>query len=483
MGKNGKPDDGTESDDEHNERISNISVKQNEHKTDKTKNNKKYKNQNKVDQALDLPTVMNVNPRSIYNKLEEFHDFVIEHNVDCIFMSESWERPDQPLDTVISLPDHTVISNPHQRKGAGGRPALIINNNKFHVRNITQSLIEVPWGVEATWAMMTPKNISNNSIIKNTAVCSLYSKPNSKKKELLLDHINQAFNVISTKFKSGLHFILAGDTNDLKLGNIINLTSNMKQLVSGVTRLNPPAMLDPVMSTLGRFYQQPVCLPPLNPDPDSCGRPSDHFIVLMKPINALNNKSSRTHREIKVRPLPASGLKKFEHWIQNEDWADIMDEELVDKKAEILQNIILTKLDEFCPEKVRKISSDDQPFFTQELKRLHRRKRREFTKNRRSNKFLELKKKFKKKVEEEKKNFKKRMIDDVMTARDSQWYSKLKRITNYNQIKSDPVQVEEISHLSDKEQAEAIADSFSTVSNEYGSIQRDKIIIPPFSHS
>ena len=143
-------------------------------------------------------------------------------------------------------------------------------------------------------------------------------------------------------------------------------------------------MLDPVMSTLGRFYQQPVCLPPLNPDPDSCGRPSDHFIVLMKPINALNNKSSRTHREIKVRPLPASGLKKFEHWIQNEDWADIMDEELVDKKTEILQNIILTKLDEFCPEKVRKISSDDQPFFTQELKRLHRRKRREFTKNRNS---------------------------------------------------------------------------------------------------
>ena len=175
-------------------------------------------------------------------------------------------------------------------------------------------------GVGATWAMITPKNISNNSIIKNIAVCSLYSKPNSKKKELLLDHINQAFNVISTKFKSGLHFILAGDTNHLKLGNIINLTSNMKQLVSGVTRLNPPAMLDPVMSTLGRFYQQPVCLPPLNPDPDSCGRPSDHFIVLMKPINALNNKSSRTHREIKVRPLSASGLKKFKHWIQNEEW-------------------------------------------------------------------------------------------------------------------------------------------------------------------
>ena len=59
------------------------------------------------------------------------------------------------------------------------------------------------------------------------------------------------------------------------------------------------------------------------------------------------------------------------------------------------------------------------------------------------------------------------MIDNVMTAKDGQWYSKLKRITNFGQDKSDLVQVDEISHMSDKEQAEAIADSFSSISNEY----------------
>ena len=81
-------------------------------------------------QALNLPTVMNVNPRSIYNKVQEFHKFVEEEDIDCVFMSESWERPEQPLDIIINLPDHTVISNPHQRKGVGGRPALIINQQK-----------------------------------------------------------------------------------------------------------------------------------------------------------------------------------------------------------------------------------------------------------------------------------------------------------------------------------------------------------------
>ena len=123
---------------------------------------------------------MNVNPRSIYNKKEEFHTFVEEYSIDCVFMSESWERPDEPLEQIINLPNHTVISNPHQRKGVGGRPALIINHNKYHVRNITQSLVDIPWGVEATWAIISPKNITNDSSIQKIAVCSFYSKTKFK---------------------------------------------------------------------------------------------------------------------------------------------------------------------------------------------------------------------------------------------------------------------------------------------------------------
>ena len=48
------------------------------------------------------------------------------------------------------------------------------------------------------------------------------------------------------------------------------------------------------------------------------------------------------------------------------------------------------------------------------------------------------------------------MIDGVMTSGEAQWYSKLKRITNYEQTKPETIQVDEISHISDKEQADAI---------------------------
>ena len=75
------------------------------------------------------------------------------------------------------------------------------------------------------------------------------------------------------------------------------------------------------------------------------------------------------------------------------------------------------------------------------------------------------------------------MIDDVLTAGDSQWYSKLKRITNYEQMKADTVQVDEISHMPDQEQAEAIASTFSAISNEYQPVNREEIEIPPHCSS
>ena len=58
------------------------------------------------------------------------------------------------------------------------------------------------------------------------------------------------------KYKKILHWIVAGDTNDIKLDVILQLSSEMKQLVMEVTQLNPPRILDPIIATLGRYYQK-----------------------------------------------------------------------------------------------------------------------------------------------------------------------------------------------------------------------------------
>ena len=111
-------------------------------------------------------------------------------------------------------------------KGKRGRPAIIANIEKFTVENLTQQTITISWGVEAVWAVLSPKNISNASSIQKIVVGSIYCKPDSRKKTLLLDHIAEVYNLLSSKYQNGLHWIICGDTNDLKLDSILELNSN-----------------------------------------------------------------------------------------------------------------------------------------------------------------------------------------------------------------------------------------------------------------
>ena len=96
--------------------VDDIKVKNIKEKINNVLKDEKFKMSKRIEQALSLPTLCNMNPRSVYNKLEEFHTFVKEEELDVIFLSESWEREYLTLDKVIRLEDHTVISNVSQEQ-------------------------------------------------------------------------------------------------------------------------------------------------------------------------------------------------------------------------------------------------------------------------------------------------------------------------------------------------------------------------------
>jgi len=87
----------------------------------------------------------------------------------------------------------------------------------------------------------------------------------------------------------------------------------------------------------------------------------------------------------------------------------------------------MNTLNDIFPEKLRKISSDDQPWMTFKLKQLDRRKKRIFHKKRKSEKFKMLDKFFKNEVKLAKQNFYKKNIADLKTKKPGQWYSSLKK--------------------------------------------------------
>ena len=157
------------------------------------------------------------------------------------------------------------------------------------MKPLCPDVITVPVGVEAVWALITPKTRNPRSEVKHIAVCSLYYRgPKSTKRKELFDHVAESFHLLTAKYGSDLHFIIAGDTNRLNLSPILDLSSALKQVVLVPTRLHPDAILDPIITTLARFYCEPVTKPPINNDERNGGKPSDHLVVLMLPLTSVS---------------------------------------------------------------------------------------------------------------------------------------------------------------------------------------------------
>ena len=231
-----------------------------------------------------------------------------------------------------------------------------------------------------------------------------------EKKSGLLDHISDSYNLLSIKFGRGLHFIIVGDTNDLKLESILSLDTRFVQVVKNNTRLNPPAILDPVIMTLATFYQEAEDLDPLDPDPDKNGVQSDHRIPLIRPINSLNNKRSGSSRTIKVRPFPQSGIDALQEWFISQNWNLVYKAESGHEKAAVFQKLLVDILNKIFPEKTRKINTNDKPWITIKLKKLDRKRKRAYHKQRKSFKFKVLDKKFKLEAKLAKRKFYEREI-------------------------------------------------------------------------
>jgi hypothetical protein len=143
----------------------------------------------------------------------------------------------------------------------------------------------------------------------------------------------------------------------------------------------------------------------------------------------------------------------------------------------LLQSILPEKLDTFLPQKTVKFSSEDQVWATPEIKDISRKKRREYLKHRKSSKWKALEEILNEKCEIANQSFYENIVQDLKNSNPGQWYSKVKRMTSYDQLKSEQVIVESICHLSDKDQVEIVADSFSKVSNQYDEINPEKICL------
>ena len=80
-----------------------------------------------------------------------------------------------------------------------------------------------------------------------------------------------------------------------------------------------------------------------------------------------------------------------------------------------------------------------------------------------------------------KQSFLEKNIKKLRHTKPHQWYSTLKYLTNFDQLKREEPIVENIKHLSDSEQEELIVDKLARVGNSYNALNSCDVQIPVFS--
>ena len=154
----------------------------------------------------------------------------------------------------------------------------------------------------------------------------------------------------------------------------------------------------------------------------------------------------------------------------SENWNSIDSKATPTEQASELENLLLSKLDEYCPVKTMKLGMKDKPFITEDLKKLARQRNREYLKRGKTEKYLKLRNDFKKKYKIESAKYLEKTLVELRSSKPGKVYSLLKRLGSDsfdNDGNTFTLTSHEESNYSAKQSAELIAKHFAEISGEF----------------
>ena len=87
-----------------------------------------------------------------------------------------------------------------------------------------------------------------------------------------------------------------------------------------------------------------------------------------------------------------------------------------------------------------------------------------------------MKEKFAAKCKSEKAKYYEKIVSDLKASNPGKWYSKIKRMSGQDGTHSQEICVDELIGLNNKEQTEAIAEHYSSISNQFDEVQKEKFL-------
>ena len=149
------------------------------------------------------------------------------------------------------------------------------------------------------------------------------------------------------------------------------------------------------------------------------------------------------------------------------------------EQVDLVHDLFKRKVEDYFPEKIVKISNKDKPFITKELKTLDRKRKREWKKKGKSEKYKQLNKEFKEKFLKASSEYLKKNVSELKSSNPGKAARILKTYA------ANPCETEEdnyvtlTSHieenLSDEEQLDRISDYFVSIASEFPKLKYEDL--------
>ena len=152
----------------------------------------------KISDAAYLPAIATYNMRSLFLKIGNVKNDLLERGILLGFFSEIWQKLENKshkfeIERMLEGEGLKYISTAHPSGWRGA--AIIVNQEKFVLEKLN---IIIPHNLEVVWGLMKCK--AKEAKFKQILVCSFYSPPNSKKNLKLTDHLVSTLHMLSTKY-------------------------------------------------------------------------------------------------------------------------------------------------------------------------------------------------------------------------------------------------------------------------------------------
>ena len=435
---------------------------------------------NRLVEALSAPRVTLYNARSVWSKWSNLADDILMRQTDLCILTEVWEKLEnkkhqKAIESMFETSGIKYVSTPRPGARRGGGTALACSSERF---SLTKINVPIPSPLEACFALLKPKKPTGKV---NTFICgSFYSPPRSRCKTKMAEFLAVTLCQLRAEHPDSA-VILGADINDMTLDLLFSLDPTLRQIVNFNTNKNDDKTLDVIITDCQRLMQEPTRLAPLQVDEGKRGVDSDHKGVEVLPRAVSASQGPTLRQRIVVQPFPESGLARFGVILQKKDWGELEDTlsstQMVDRFQAMSEDLV----DMSFAKKSVLVGDQDQPYFTEELRRIKRRRQRAYvTHGKRSDRYIALRRHFEDKLRQEAKKYINKIETEVTEGKRGSAYSAIRKLGNRpgesrNRNFTLPSFVSE--QMTPQQEADKLADYFSSISQQVVPMVEDQF--PP----